>query len=115
MAKKKTSVLLPGSISDLVKGLQSGAQPNQNSREQQGDEAREEQHQREETVQDESEGTAEQSATDQVESAAVDERPLSPTPDSAFSAQWRDPSDKRAQWCAAIALSINCLHAGCDK
>lgn len=85
MAKKKTSVLLPGSISDLVKGLQSGAQPNQNSREQQGDEAREEQHQREETGQAESEGTAEQSATDQSESAAVDERPLSPTPDSADS------------------------------
>lgn len=83
MAKKKTSVLLPGSISDLVKGLQSGAQPNQNSREQQGDEAREEQHQREEAEQAESEGTAEQSATDQSESAAVDERPLSPTPDSA--------------------------------
>ena len=75
--------MLPGSISDLVKGLQSGAQPNQNSREQQGDEAREEQHQREEAEQAESEGTAEQSATDQSESAAVDERPLSPTPDSA--------------------------------
>ena len=52
MAKKKTSVLLPGSISDLVKGLQSGTQPNNDTNnhgsEEKKEEEREEQEKHEE-------------------------------------------------------------------
>lgn len=88
MAKKKTSVLLPGSISDLVKGLQSGAQPNQNSREEQSEEQREEQ--TEESGEelraehgDSVDTTQQENGQDNVE----EERPGSPTPSASDAEQ----------------------------
>ena len=93
MAKKKTSVLLPGSISDLVKGLQSGTQPNNDTNnhgsEEKKEEEREEQekHEEEELRQSDeklhSDGEHSENGVLQEnhEQGAEEGRQVSPTPD----------------------------------
>ena len=94
MAKKKTSVLLPGSISDLVKGLQSGTQPNNDTNnhgsEEKRDEERDEQDEREgeqrqtdENLRPDGEHTADDARQEDQEQGTEEERMDSPTPDMA--------------------------------
>ncbi len=82
MAKKKTSVLLPGSISDLVKGLQNGGQPNSNSREQQAEEDREEQQQAEKEEEKSIEDAVDTVPQEHGEGAEGVEPAPSPTPEA---------------------------------
>ena len=92
MAKKKTSVLLPGSISDLVKGLQSGTQPNNDTNnhgsEEKKEEEREEQEKHEEELRQsdeklhsDGEHTANDVRQEDQEQGTEKERMVSPTPD----------------------------------
>lgn len=97
MAKKKTSVLLPGSISDLVKGLQSGAQPNQNSRDEQSDEQRENQvEQNEETLPAEQVSQEEPVQLENGQDHVDQEHTVSPTPSASDVGQHTYPETEES-------------------